>query len=268
MSSSQNDDADELSGINQDIGLEQMWQTLARLSDKPVLVDPCAEDDGDSNLAPGVAFEPDSTSWGLITNPRAVLEVLDPENFLRSGLSEECQCRILDSLTTMVLSCQPNNAHALRDLLVQPVEYLCIPRDFFEKPGISEDGRLSKEALARQIQTQNDLNLYQQKIRARQKQIRLNSTSLIRRYAEKSSKLMRDQGEKREDDSDPEPHSAKAGENSEQNQGWQLEREHADLVLLLMWLGCKLASQELDKPAAKIAKLCGILSEGYQVRRD
>lgn len=38
--------------------------------------------------------------------------------------------------------------------------------------------------------------------------------------------------------------------------------------MLLMWLGCKLASQQLDKPASKIAKLCGILSEGYQVRRE
>lgn len=67
----------------------------------------------------------------------------------------------------MVLSCLPNNAHALRDLLTQPVEYLSIPREFFEKPGLSENGRLSPEALARQLESQNDLNLYQQKIRER-----------------------------------------------------------------------------------------------------
>jgi hypothetical protein len=47
--------------------------------------------------------------------------------------------------------------------------------------------------------SQNDLNLYQQQIRAREKAIRLANTSLIDRYATKSSKLMRHAGTKPED---------------------------------------------------------------------
>jgi hypothetical protein len=142
-------------------------------------------------VAPNVDFEEDSTTSGLITNPRAVLEVLDPENFLRSGLSEASQCQILDSLTESVLKCLPNNAHALRDLMAQPVEHMGIEKDYFEKPGLFENGRLSLEDLARQFESQNDLNLYQEKIREHRKSIRLNNSSLIKRYAIKSSKLMR-----------------------------------------------------------------------------
>lgn len=72
---------------------------------------------------------------------------------------------------------------------------------------------------------------------------------MIRRYAVKSSKLMRHEGAKREDDSEQEPHREGTENGSGEDQGWELQKEHADTVMLLMWLGCKLASQQLDKPA-------------------
>ena len=75
--------------------------------------------------------------------------------------------------------------------MAQPVEYLGIEKEYFENPGLFENGRLSSEDLARQFESQNDLNLYQQNIREHKKSIRLSNSSLIKRYAIKTSKMMR-----------------------------------------------------------------------------
>lgn len=43
-----------------------------------------------------VEFELDEQNLSAITNPRGILEVFDPSTFLRSGLSEQSQCQIID----------------------------------------------------------------------------------------------------------------------------------------------------------------------------
>jgi hypothetical protein len=39
-----------------------------------------------------VEYTEDETNTGVITNPKAILEVLEPQVFLHSGLSESGQC--------------------------------------------------------------------------------------------------------------------------------------------------------------------------------
>jgi hypothetical protein len=58
------------------------------MCDKPILKVPHQQNERVAFDAPRVEFVGDGSTWGLITNPRAVLEVLDPESFLRGGLSE------------------------------------------------------------------------------------------------------------------------------------------------------------------------------------
>ena len=57
---------------------------------------------------------------GVITNPRALLDILDKFN---QGLWEGTQCSVLENLIAIILSCG-NNVHALKHLMTQPLEYL------------------------------------------------------------------------------------------------------------------------------------------------
>lgn len=74
----------------------------------------------------------------MITNPRAILEVLDPQAFLQSGLSESSQCHILENILQLIDGCVPNNALALMHLMVQPVEALRCDLGGFENQEVPQ----------------------------------------------------------------------------------------------------------------------------------
>lgn len=47
-----------------------------------------------------------------------------------------------------------------------------------------------------------------------------------------------------------------------------LNKGDTDLVMFLLWIGCKLSSQKLEKASSKIAQICKMVSEGEMVKRD
>ncbi len=77
-----------------------------------------------------IHFNMDKYNSAVIVDPMAILEVLVLDSFLKSDLSEESKCRILDCIIELAQNCVPNNAHALKELLVQPIEYLKIEKGF------------------------------------------------------------------------------------------------------------------------------------------
>ena len=52
-----------------------------------------------------------SGSLPILTDSSQVLQVFEPTTFLKSGLSEQSQCALVDKLIDIVL--QPNNAYVL-----------------------------------------------------------------------------------------------------------------------------------------------------------
>lgn len=52
-----------------------------------------------------VKYQASPLNRSAITNPRAVLEVFRPDVFLKSGLSEMGQCRIIDHLMDIINLC-------------------------------------------------------------------------------------------------------------------------------------------------------------------
>jgi GTP cyclohydrolase I len=44
-------------------------------------------------------------------------------------------------------------------------------------------------------------------------------------------------------------------------------RGAADILMLLIFLGCKLSSQSLSDACSRVSQLCHILSEGYKYQR-
>ena len=140
----------------------QMLQMLQRLFDTPHLEAPAPSDNQAAAQSPMASFQTvqvefasDNSNMGVITNPRAILNVLEPQTFLQSGLSESSQCEILDGILEIINSCMPNNALALMNLMVQPVESLKCDLSTFEK-----QARLNQSDLVRQFISHNDLNLY------------------------------------------------------------------------------------------------------------
>jgi len=45
-------------------------------------------------------------------------------------------------------------------------------------------------------------------------------------------------------------------------------RGAADILMLLIFLGCKLSSQSLSDACSRVSQLCHVLSEGYRYQRQ
>ena len=98
--------------MNEQIELDEMLLKLQRLCDTPYVTG------NDQRVK--IEFKPNEKATGVITNPRAILELLDKFNM---GLLESTQIEILDNLISMLMGCS-NNVHALKHLMTQPLEYL------------------------------------------------------------------------------------------------------------------------------------------------
>jgi hypothetical protein len=102
--------------MNDEIQFEEFMAKLHRLFDRPVLV-------AGDNSRVKVEFKEVDLPTGVITNPRALLDLLDK---FHQGVWEATQCEVMDHLIQTILACA-NNVHALKHLMTQPTEYLTFP---------------------------------------------------------------------------------------------------------------------------------------------
>lgn len=158
---------------------------------------------------------------------------------MKNGLSEASQCQLLDRLLEIIDGCWPNNVHVLMEQMIQPLEHLMVPRAALErKPMVITD-------FVQEFVAQNDIELYKSQLSAVRQSVTEANQKLIEHFAQKNSQS-------------PE---------SMTRQHFDPSSEGTDILMLLVYLGCKLSSQELSQASEKVVQICLVLSEGYRFKR-
>ena len=78
-------------------------------------------------------FVADQQNKSTITNPGAMLQILNMQDFVQGELTEDAQCQILDDILSKIVMNSPNNSLALTQLLKQPIELLKININALQK---------------------------------------------------------------------------------------------------------------------------------------
>jgi len=114
-----------------------------------------------------------AANQSIITNPQAIVDILNPQNLLRRELSQQGLCQIFDEIIRIVLSCQPNNALWLFEFQSQPLEHLKLHFTFFN------NSNFESSDVVRQFILQNNVNL-----------AKINTDSQIQNLIENNQKLI------------------------------------------------------------------------------
>jgi hypothetical protein len=150
---------------SEDERVSSMLVMLEHVFDKPVIHGKCQDirQTSGSNSpylsqfsTASLRYVKNDLNQSVITNPRAILEVFKPDVFLRSGLTEESQCRLIDRLMDIINGCPENNCDVLCNLPFQPIEFLNCPERAFEKRDLKQSD------LVQQFIAQNNLGLYRE----------------------------------------------------------------------------------------------------------
>ena len=191
---------------------------------------------------PKLKFFQSSLNKSTITNPRAILEAFKPDLFLKSGISERGQCQLIDRLMDIINLCLQTNCDILSGPLNQPIEHLSVPSPLLDKKDVKQAD------IVRQFIAQNNMGLYMKELQVVNQAVRANNLHLIQRYASKSTL----------NDSDA---------DQDFKPSFDAESPGADVLMLLIYTGCKMASQQRTEGAAKIAHICHSISQGFKFKR-
>lgn len=188
----------------------------------------------------------------IVTNPQAIVDVLDPKVLLRremtQGLSQNALCLIFDEVIRIVLACQPNNSLQLLEYQSQPLQNLKLHFSFFNNSNF-ESGDV-----VRQFIVQNNMNLAQFEQAEQSQNLNKNNNRLITKYGQKTGEEASEQGVQQ---------TQSNAEDTIQNKS----EVKLDVVMILIYLGFKLSAQGKDQAALKICRLCFILTKGSKFQR-